>query len=186
MEHLGSEMDPNSEDLESETEDLQCIFESLIQTFQESFKKLGIPLETLKAQILKWRHISKSFALDIAKAKNIDTVFDHIRTYSRWFQIELFSLITEIPALKETVCLKSFEEYKTKLRRYFEVRIEQPMVKSETEIEALILPIDNAWDKRLLVDHHCKKTCKQICMVLGKEGRIGGHLDGGRLYILIS
>ena len=170
--------------LESSTEVLQKKYGRLIRIIQERIKQENVSLERLIAKILTWQYISAEFRSKLIQAKTIDYVFDLIRIYSQWYQIELLDLITDFPALKGSVCLKKLAEYKQQLSTYFESRIEQLSLKDDSE--TLKLPIDNAWDKKVLQGQHCKKTCKQIALILGKAGRITGHLDGEDLYIAIS
>ena len=134
---------------------------------------------------MKWKSIPKKFLLELIPAKDVDFIFDLIRIYMRWYQVELLDLIADIPALRESICVKKLVEYKMQLKRYFEIRIEQSTAKADKS-ETLILAIDDGWDKRQLLDQQCVKTCKQIASVLEKEGQITGQLHGEHLYITIS
>ena len=173
---------------ESKTEDIQCCYESLLIVIQDSIKLRDISVQKLTIKILKWRHISSDFRVDLVKAKTIDCVFDLIRIYSRWYQVELLDHIVDFPALKESACLIKLAEYKEELKTYFKSRMKQFSNRGGIDKTTLILTIDGAWDKQVLQGEHSNKTCKQIMLALGKEGRVTGHgfLDERRLYIDIS
>lgn len=170
---------------ESKTEDILCEYERLVLVIRNCIKEVNIPLVVLITKASKWRHISKDFNLELSQAKTIDCVFDLIRIYVQWYQTELLDLIVDFPSLKESVCLKRLSEYKEQLKIYFESRVQHSTDKSSNS-QMLTLPIDDAWDKKPLYGQLCKKTCKQIALVLGQKGRIIGHLDGKYLHITIS
>ena len=173
---------------ESQTEDIQCRFESLLTVIQVSIKFPDISVQKLTNKIFRWRHISSDFRVDLVKAKTIDCVFDLIRIYSRWYQIELLECIIDFPALKDSVCLLKVAEYKEELKTYFKSRMKQFPNRGGSDRTTLILTIDGAWDKQVLQGKHSNKTCKQVVLALGKKGRVTGHgfLDEQRLYIDIS
>ena len=173
---------------ESRTEDVQCSYESLLLVIQDSIKLIDVSVQKLIINILKWRHISSDFIKDLVKAKTIDCVFDLIRICSRWYQVELLDHIVDFPALKESACLQKLAEYKEELKTYFRSRMKQFSNRRGIDKTTLILTIDGAWDKQVLQGEHSNKTCKQIVLALGREGRVIGHgfLDEQRLYIDIS
>ena len=175
----------DSDILESVTEDLLCSYESLIRNIRGCIKLADVSLEQLVAKILGWKHILMNFRLELAQAKTIDCVFELIRTYSKWYQIELLDHIVDFPALNGCPCLKKLTEYKKQLKLYLESRMERLTGKSGNG-EVLILLTDKSWDKRMFQGQHCKKTCKQIALALGKEGRITGHLNGEHLHIEVD
>ena len=171
--------------LESVTEDLMCSYERLIRSIQDCIKMADISLEKLIAKILKWKYISHDFRFEIAQAKTTDSVFEIIRIFSKWYQIEFLDHIVDFPSLAGFVCLKKLTDYKERLKSYLESRMKQ-LARKVGSGEEIVLLTDKSWDKRMLQGQHCRKTCKQIALALGKEGRITGHLDGEHLHIAIS
>lgn len=162
---------------------LQRRFDDVLTIIENDVAKAEIPIAKLISQACTNTSMSQEFKSDISTSEDISSAFDWIRAHSKWFQIDLLKQLTNLPRLKHTKCKQTVIDYETKLKVYFKQRT-MPISGSKGE-KALIVFIDDAWDKESFIETNCERTCKQIVRILDRvPEEIVGSLHGKILHII--
>ena len=168
------------EDSES-TEQLQCKFDELTLTMEQSCQKDGVPAGKIVSFIEKGCRLPQEFKQALKQENDIGGIFSVIRVYSTWYEV---TLLKQVAILLDTNIQDEISRFEDRLRTCFEKQTKPlPSVNGE---EGLLLCINDAWDKEALQGEDCERSCKQIASILGKSGQITGSLCGRFLYISIT